>query len=215
MTAHSRPPLDEDDDQDLRALYRTLPRAEPSPTLDAAVRAAAARAAAADHRAQTRRRLRHPGWGVAASIVLTAGLVLLVEFQRPDHTIVNDAPPVDIEPASPPLAAAPPATAPRLTAAPTQLAPQARSARPAPSVTDREQQASTPSAVPSGMIPMHESTPQADTPQAESDARIAHIRELLRNGQNATALQALQDLRRDAPDLTLPPDLQALLPATR
>lgn len=42
--------------------------------------------------------------------------------------------------------------------------------------------------------------------------RIAHIRALLQQGEREKALQALQDLQRDMPDVTLPADLQRLLP---
>ncbi|MBO1112762.1 hypothetical protein [Bordetella petrii] len=217
MTAHPRPPHDEDDDLDLRALYRTLPRAEPGPDLDAAVHDAAARAAAADRRVQRQRRLWHPGWGVAASIVLTAGLFLLTDFQDPDVAGLADAPPVDAELARPPQAMPPPAAAPARPEAPAALrryapAPQAGQAAPAQAEPRAHQYRAQPDAA--DAVP----APGADTGAAalaKTDARIEHIRELLQDGQRDAALQALQDLRRDAPGLALPPDLRALLPPAR
>ncbi|MBV7486774.1 hypothetical protein [Bordetella sp. BOR01] len=232
MTAHPRPPHDEDDDLDLRALYRTLPRTEPSPSLDAAVHEAAARAVAADRRVQRQRRLWHPGWGVAASIVLTACLFLLTDFQDPDMAGLADAPPVDAELASPPQAMPPPAAAPERPEAPAALrryspapaatpapARQARPAAPAESESAESATAQPPRAQQySGQPDSAGGKTSAGQPAVEPnepDARIVHIRELLQDGRRDAALQALHDLRRDAPDLALPPDLQALLPVAR
>jgi len=220
MTAHPRPPHDEDDDLDLRALYRTLPRAEPGPALDAAVHDAAARAAAADRRVQRQRRLWHPGWGVAASIVLTAGLFLLTDFRDPDVAGLADAPPVNAELARPPQAMPPPSAAPARPEAPAALrryapAPQAGQAAPAQAEPRAHQYHAQPDAAADAMPAP---PPGADTKAsalAKTDARIEHIRELLQEGQRDAALQALQDLQRDAPDAALPPDLRALLPPAR
>jgi len=183
MTAHHRPPHDEQDDLDLRALYRTLPSTEPGPELDAAVRATAARAAAADRRVQRQRRLWHPGWGVAASIVLASSLFLLSDFQDPEVAGLADAPPVDRELASPPR------TLER------QAAP-AQPAAPAQQYSAR---------------PQLEAAPPTDS-AAEADPRIERVRELLRAGEREQALAALRALQDQAPGLALPPDLQALLP---
>lgn len=212
MTAHHRPPHDEQDDLDLRALYRTLPSAEPGPELDAAVRATAARAAAADRRVQRQRRLWHPGWGVAASIVLASSLFLLTDFQDPEVAGLADAPPVDRELASPPRTlerpAAPPAAAPTRPEAPAALrraapaAPQADQAAPAEPGARAQRYSAR---------PQPEAAPPAG-PAAESDPRIERVRELLRAGEREQALAALRALQREAPGLALPPDLRALLP---
>ncbi|MBO9353598.1 hypothetical protein GG851_06290 [Bordetella petrii] len=211
MTAHSRPPYDEDDDLDLRALYRTLPRAEPGPAVDAAVHEAAARAAAADRRVWRQRRLWHPGWGVAASIVLTACLFLLTDFRHPDLDGVSDAPPVDAELARPPRAlpspTAPPAAAPARPEAPAALRRYAPAMR-----ADEAPQADNATRAESDAPAEPGDATEREAP-AEPDARIAQIRELLQAGRRDAAVQALRDLRREAPDLALPPDLQALLPA--
>jgi len=219
MTAHPRPPHDEDDDLDLRALYRTLPRAEPGPALDASVRDAAARAAAADRRVQRERRLWHPGWGVAASIVLTACLFLLTDFGDQDVAGLADAPPVDAELARPPQAMSPRAAPPVRPEAPAALrryapARQAEQAEPAapPAPAYRAQ---PDAAAGVALAPAPDVQADAKTGAAgETDARIAHIRELLQDGRRDAALRALQDLQRDAPGLALPPDLQGLLPPT-
>jgi len=102
MTSPPLPPHDEDDDQDLRALYRSLPRTEPSAQLDAAVKQAAARAAAADRKVQQSRRHWHPGWGVAATVVLAVGLFFLTDLHSPDVALVSKAPPIDASLTSPP-----------------------------------------------------------------------------------------------------------------
>ena len=226
MTAHPRPPHDEDDDLDLRALYRTLPRTEPDPGLDAAVHEAAARAVAADRRVQRQRRLWHPGWGVAASIVLTACLFLVTDFQDPDMANLPDAPAVDAELASPPRAMPPPAAAPARPEAPAALRRYAPETAPAP--VPQAQPGAAAETPPAPALRLQQDSVQPDgaggrTSPGQSaagslaapriDARIAHIRELLQGGQRDAARQALQDLRRDAPGLALPPDLQALLPA--
>ncbi|GAB1579876.1 hypothetical protein [Bordetella petrii] len=212
MTAHHRPPHDEQDDLDLRALYRTLPDAEPGPELDAAVRATAARAAAADRRVQRQRRLWHPGWGVAASIVLASSLFLLTDFQDPEVAGLADAPPVDRELASPPRTlerpAAPPAAAPTRPEAPAALR------RAAPAAPQADQAAP---AEPGARAPRYSARPQPEAappagPAAESDPRIERVRELLRAGEREQALAALRALQREAPGLALPPDLRALLP---
>ena len=220
MTAHPRPPHDEDDDLDLRALYRTLPRAEPGPALDAAVHDAAARALAADRRVQRQRRLWHPGWGVAASILLTACLFLLTDFQDPDMAGLADAPPVDAELARPPQAMPPPAAAPARPEAPAALrryapAGQAERAAPAQETEPRARQYSAqPDTAGAVQAPGQPDADAGAAAPAAPDARIAYIRELLQDGQRDAAARAVQDLRRDAPGLALPPDLQALLPPT-
>ena len=206
MTAHSRPPHDEDDDLDLRALYRSLPRTEPAREVDAAVREAAAGALAADRQAQRQRRLWHPGWGVAASIVLTASLFLLVDSDNRDPAVMHDAQVADAPP--PPAAPAPPAPARMRQLAPpaTQGYAQApRPAEPRPSIerADREPSMQAHSA--------DAASPNAASAQAQIDARIAHIRALLKNGEKEAAARAARALHDAHPALTLPADLRPLL----
>jgi len=222
MTAHPRPPYDEDDDLDLRALYRTLPRTEPGPGLDAAIHGAAVRALTADRRVQRQRRLWHPGWGVAASIVLTACLFLLTDFQDPHDTGLADAPPVNADLARPPQAMprpAPPAAAPARPDDGAALrryapAPQAERAAPMAPAPAQAPQARQFSAEPPAAASADQAAtpPEAAAPDDETQARIDRILELLQDGQREEALQALQDLKDDQPDVALPPDLQDLLP---
>ncbi|WP_026638773.1 hypothetical protein [Bordetella petrii] len=208
MTAHSRPPHDEDDDLDLRALYRSLPRTEPAREVDAAVREQAAGALAADRRAQRQRRLWHPGWGVAASIVLTASLFLLVDPDDRDPAVMHDAQVAD---APPPSAA--PAPAPAAPARMRQLAPPAAQgyaqaprpaeARPSIERADREPSMQARSA--------DTASPDAASAQAQVEARIEHIRALLKSGEKEAARRAARALHDAHPALALPADLQPLL----
>lgn len=237
MTSHPLPPHD-DDDQDLRALYRSLPRAEPSAQLDAAVKQAATRAAAADRKVQQPRRRWHPGWAVAATVVLATGLFFLTDLHRPDVALVSEAPPVDASLTPPPdtVHDAPTHTpAPPLAPAPRkhEYAPAAKKPAPAPAaesaMVHREQAPASTFAPARAPMPHQiaeptteaSSAPSADqsiaaaTPSSATDKstkRIADIRALLQQGQREKALQALRDLQRDEPDLTLPDDLRQLLP---
>ena len=208
MTAHPRPPYDEDDDLDLRALYRTLPRTEPGPALDAAIHGAAARALAADRRVQRQHRLWHPGWGVAASIVLTACLFLLTDFQDPDVAGLADAPPVNAELARPPQTVPRPAPS-EGSAALRRYAPAPQAERAAPMAPAPAQQFSVQPPAPSS-ADQAAAEPEAAAPDDATQARIDHILELLQAGQRDEALRALQDLKNDDPDVALPPELQDL-----
>ncbi|WP_144638408.1 hypothetical protein [Bordetella genomosp. 13] len=100
-----QPPDDfmDDDDRDLRALYGKLPAAEPGPALDARIRAQAHAAARADQRGRNRQRRLHPGWAIAASVVLASGLLLLTDLSRQAEAPSQaTAPRVDAELARPP-----------------------------------------------------------------------------------------------------------------
>ncbi|WP_255469201.1 hypothetical protein [Achromobacter sp. UMC46] len=46
--------------------------------------------------------------------------------------------------------------------------------------------------------------------EQDIEARVAHIRTLVQDDQQDEAVQALRELQRGAPDLTLPDDLQEL-----
>ena len=217
MTSHHLPPHDEDDDQDLRALYRKLPRTEPSARLDAAVKQVAARAAEADRKVQQPRRRWHPGWGVAATVVLVTGLFLLTELNHPEVAQLADAPPIDAHLTAPPETTQPGAAA--KTEAPATMSERSRAATMRPKSAPAPAPAPAFSARPEPAMPSAESSAdqalatvtRSDAP-TETAARIAHIRDLLRQGQREKALQALRDLQRDEPDLMLPADLEQLLP---
>lgn len=220
MTSHPLPPHNEDDDQDLRALYRSLPRTEPSEKLDAAVRQVAARADAADRNVQRPRRRWHPGWGVAATVVLATGLFFLTDLNRPDMAHLSEAPPpVDNRLAAPPetMQPAAPAPVPQAPAHPRDSAAftnQLERQAPTSSEAAAPKQKSAPMAAAPAPAPSADQSAAAEIAPVQNDAdtRIAHIRALLQRGQREKALQALQDLQRDIPDVTLPADLQRLLP---
>lgn len=113
-----------DDDRDLRDLYDRLPRNEPGPGLDARIRSRAHAAAQADQRARAARRRLHPGWAIAATLVLASGLLLLTDLSQQ-----SEPPAVDAELAQPPqLNGLAPATPPEL---PPELQAQQRRAAPA------------------------------------------------------------------------------------
>ena len=99
------PPDDDflDDDSDLRALYGKLPAAEPPAALDARIRAQAHAAAQGDQRVRSRTRRLHPGWAIAASVVLASGLILMTDLsQQADQAGQAAAPGIDAELAQPP-----------------------------------------------------------------------------------------------------------------
>ena len=70
MSITYRPPFDEDDERDLRALYRK-PGPGANPELDAAVR-----------RRWHPGRSWHPGWGAAACAVMVAGLFAWTDMRE-------------------------------------------------------------------------------------------------------------------------------------
>jgi len=62
--------------------------------------------------------------------------------------------------------------------------------------------------------PAPEAAPRAPAPPgAAAPDRVQAIRDLLRAGRRDDAMLALEALRREQPDLAIPPDLRALLPA--
>jgi Meckel syndrome type 1 protein len=80
---------DNDDERELAALYRSLPRAEPDAKLDAAVLAEAARAATP----VTRRMPRWPiAFATAATVVLAAGLAWHMRQKPPSAPMPASAP---------------------------------------------------------------------------------------------------------------------------
>lgn len=219
MTSHPLPPHDEDDDQDLRALYRSLPSTEPSEKLDAAVRQVAARAAAADRNVQQPRRRWHPGWGVAATVVLVTGLFFLTDLNHPDRARLSEVPPVDNQLVTPPKtmqrsAPASASQAPSRSHESAAFTNQIDRRTPANPETATLKQRSAPMAVAPAPAPSADQSAATEAAAVPDDAapRIAHIRTLLQQSEREKALQALRDLQRDMPDVTLPADLQQLLP---
>ena len=98
------PPDDDflDDDSDLRALYGKLPAAEPPAALDARIRAQAHAAAQGDQRVRNKTRRIHPGWAIAASVLLASGLILMTDLpQQADQAGQAAAPGIDAELAQP------------------------------------------------------------------------------------------------------------------
>lgn len=79
MNPHLPP---DDDDRDLRALYRELPRHEPDIMLDASIREQAQRAAEADRRARRPRATWHPAWAVAACVVAVSALFVFTDLEQ-------------------------------------------------------------------------------------------------------------------------------------
>lgn len=201
MSITYRPPFDEDDERDLRALYRR-PGPGANPELDAAVR-----------RRWHPGHSWHPGWGAAACIAMVAGLFAWTDMREtqddpPDNTPQLIAPRdsgaiterVTQAPAAP--AQAQPTPVVQREAAPPANAPQAQQAQPA------AQQAAM--AAPADAAPAEAA--QEVTPFSEQDieARVAHIHSLMQADQTDDAVQALRELQQGAPDLTLPDDLQEL-----
>lgn len=218
MSITYRPPFDEDDERDLRALYRK-PGPGANPELDAAVR-----------RRWHPGHSWHPGWGAAACAVMVAGLFAwtdmreAIEDAEPQMQLVavqeseaqeaapasaaaaNDASPLrrvvalQQEPAVPAQPAmAQPAVA--------QL--QAASAPPAPAPATAETAAQESAQAPAQESPAELQNVVAFTEQ-DIEARVAQIRGLIVDDREEDAVQALRELQRGAPDFALPDDLQEL-----
>ncbi|MDH1300162.1 MULTISPECIES: hypothetical protein [Achromobacter] len=204
MSITYRPPFDEDDERDLRALYRRHgPGANPE--LDAAVR-----------RRWHPGHSWHPAWGAAACAAMVFGLFAWTEMREAQDfaeqntpviapheigTSSERAPALLSTPAQAPAEQAAPVTE-RVAAPPQEAAPQAAPAQEAAPVQEAapaEQPAAEPAAP---------ETPALSDQDIE--ARVTHIRALVREEQQEEAVQALRELQQAAPDLTLPDDLQEL-----
>lgn len=204
MSITYRPPFDEDDERDLRALYRK-PRPETSPELDAAVR-----------RTWHPGHSWHPGWAAAACAAMVAGLFAWTDMrENADMQEMNAqlAAPHEVSasaersPASAVSAEtlvgmqAAPVAAQRVSAAPNDTpAPQPQAAPVAPETAAAES------------AQQGEATATEIVAFSEQDleARVAHIRALVQDDRQDEAVQALRELQQGAPDLTLPDDLQEL-----
>lgn len=208
MSITYRPPFDEDDERDLRALYRK-PGPGASPELDAAVR-----------RRWHPGHSWHPAWGAAACALMVAGLFAWTDMREAADQAEPD---VQLVAAPETEAAADAASTSQSTVVDTSAAApvlrravvlqQEAAAAPAqPAVL-----ASTPA--PEAAAPeAAQQTAQAETaePQAvafteqDIEARVAQIRGLIVDDREEEAVAALRELQRGAPDLTLPDDLQEL-----
>lgn len=198
MSITYRPPFDEDDERELRALYRRHGPAA-SPELDAAVR-----------RSWHPGHSWHPAWGAAACAAMVFGLFAWTEMREAQDFTEQNTPviaPHEIGTSSErsPALLSTPAEAPaeqtapvteRVAAPPQEAAPQAA---PAQEAAAAEQPAAEPAAP---------ETPALSDQDIE--ARVTHIRALVREEQPQEATQALRELQQAAPDLELPDDLQEL-----
>jgi len=208
MSITYRPPFDEDDERDLRALYRK-PGPGASPELDAAVR-----------RRWHPGHSWHPAWGAAVCAVMVAGLFAWTDMREaadlaePDVQLVA-AP--ETEAAADTGSSSQSAVAEAAAAAPVlrravvlQQEPAAALAQPAVLASTPAPEAATPDAA--------QQTAQAETAEPQTvafteqdiEARVAQIRGLIVDDREEEAVQALRELQRGAPDLTLPDDLQEL-----
>ncbi|MGN6659302.1 MAG: hypothetical protein ACTHKN_09965 [Achromobacter mucicolens] len=222
MSITYRPPFDEDDERDLRALYRK-PGPGANPELDAAVR-----------RRWHPGHSWHPGWGAAACAVMVAGLFAWTDMREaiddtePQMQLVavqaneakqeaaaasaapaSDAPPlrrvVALQP-EPAVPAQPAAAQPALAvtaAAPAAPAPAAAET----AATETAAQEAAPAAAQEAPA---ESQQVAAFTEQDIEARVAQIRGLIVDDREEDAVHALRELQRGAPDFALPDDLQEL-----
>jgi len=192
MSITYRPPFDEDDERDLRALYRK-PGPGANPELDAAVR-----------RRWHPGHSWHPGWGAAACAVMVAGLFAWTDMRE----AIDDTEPqmqlvaVQANEAKQEAAAAQPAMA-VTAAAPAAPAPAAAET----AATETAAQEAAPAAAQEAPA---ESQQVAAFTEQDIEARVAQIRGLIVDDREEDAVHALRELQRGAPDFALPDDLQEL-----
>lgn len=227
MSITYRPPFDEDDERDLRALYRK-PGPGANPELDAAVR-----------RRWHPGHSWHPGWGAAACAVMVAGLFAwtdmreAIEDTEPQMQLVavqgsdavQAAPSASAAPASDPsplrrvvalqqepAVPAQPAVSQPASTQPASTHPAA--AQPAAAAAPAEPAAPETVAQESAQAAAQEAPAEAQQVAAfteqDIEARVAQIRGLIVDDREEDAVQALRELQRGAPDFALPDDLQEL-----
>ncbi|MBV7502474.1 hypothetical protein [Achromobacter sp. ACM05] len=227
MSITYRPPFDEDDERDLRALYRK-PGPGANPELDAAVR-----------RRWHPGHSWHPGWGAAACAVMVAGLFAwtdmreAIEDTEPQMQLVavqesdaaQAAPSASAAPASDPsplrrvvalqqepAVPAQPAVSQPASTQPASTHPAA--AQPAAAAAPAEPAAPETAAQESAQAAAQEAPAEAQQVAAfteqDIEARVAQIRGLIVDDREEDAVQALRELQRGAPDFALPDDLQEL-----
>lgn len=209
MSITYRPPFDEDDELDLRALYRK-PRAGGSPELEAAVR-----------RTWHPGRSWHPGWAAAACLAIVAGVFAWTDMRESAEmadmnaqlavpheigTTAERAPaPRPVMAAETPAPQAAPAPVQRTAAqAPTAVPASAPEAAAAPQTADATPQAAAEQPAEAA------ATDVVAFSEQDIEARVAHIRALMQDDQTDEAVAALRELQQGAPDLTLPDDLHEL-----
>jgi len=204
MSITYRPPFDEDDERDLRALYRK-PGPGTNPELDAAVR-----------RNWHPGHSWHPAWGAAACAAMVVGL-----FAWTDMREAADLSDLNTQLSAPQESDASPERNPVLPAVLTDtqpsapvlqrvIAPQAEPAAIQPQPADTASQAAPEAAT--AETTQAEAAPAEVPPLTEQDieARVAQIRALIVNDREDEAVQALRELQQGAPDFTLPDHLQEL-----
>jgi len=227
MSITYRPPFDEDDERDLRALYRK-PGPGANPELDAAVR-----------RRWHPGHSWHPGWGAAACAVMVAGLFAwtdmreAIEDTEPQMQLVavqesdaaQAAPSASAAPASDPsplrrvvalqqepAVPAQPAVSQPASTQPVSTHPAA--AQPAAAAAPVEPAPAEAAAQESAQAAAQEAPAEAQQVAAfteqDIEARVAQIRGLIVDDREEDAVQALRELQRGAPDFALPDDLQEL-----
>ncbi|MCG7328290.1 hypothetical protein [Achromobacter sp. ACRQX] len=227
MSITYRPPFDEDDERDLRALYRK-PGPGANPELDAAVR-----------RRWHPGHSWHPGWGAAACAVMVAGLFAwtdmreAIEDTEPQMQLVavqesdaaQAAPSASAAPASDPsplrrvvaLQQEPAVTAQPAVSQPASTQPVSThpaAAQSAAAAAPAEPAAPETAAQESAQAAAQEAPAEAQQVAAfteqDIEARVAQIRGLIVDDREEDAVQALRELQRGAPDFALPDDLQEL-----
>ncbi len=235
MNPHLPP---DDDDRDLRALYRELPRHEPDIMLDASIREQAQRAAEADRRARRPRATWHPAWAVAACVVAVSALFVFTDLEQ---YALQPAAEVELQAEQEAARATrdagpdPPAPVPALAAPPSlgALAPAPAPALPpalaAEAARGAAAESSAQDAAPArrGYMPQRAAPAvRAEKQQQENLAasarqrdepayaqRVERIRALVRDGKRQEAAAEVLAWRHAVPGLTLPPDLEQLAPA--
>lgn len=194
MSIAYRPPFDEDDERDLRALYRR-PDPGASPELDAAVR-----------RSWHPGHSWHPAWGAAACAAMVAGLFAWTDMREAQQEYADPAAQLTAPHESAASQEAP-ATAAAETPAPAAPAMQRAAVEPPAQEAASDTQPQAEAAPAEGEAAAAEPAPFSDE---DIEARAAHIRALMQAGQQEEAVQALRELQQGAPDLALPDDLQEL-----
>jgi hypothetical protein len=186
---------EQDDEREVARLYRQLPREEPPPELDAAIRAEA-RSAVQTHPAPlvvpTGRRQWYFPVAAAAVIVLAVAVTWHVEQEQPDPVVA-------------PVPAAPPAQAPKKEAVqePRRELTRERMAR---DESPAEAKPAPPAAA-SGILsaPQSETQARALAKVQSPEAELERIAELRRRGQHEEADKALAEFRKRYSDYVIPP----------
>jgi hypothetical protein len=173
---------EQDDEREVSRVYRQLPREEPPPELDAAIRAEA-RSAVETHPAPlvvpTGRRQWYFPVAAAAVIILSVAVTWHVEQEQPD--------PVVAAPAKVPPAPAPQASRPQLSRERTARDEAPREAKPAEPVAQSGARANA--------------LAKLDSPERE----LQRIVELRAQGKHEEADKALAEFRKRYPDYAIPP----------